>query len=57
MGGEKRDMWWLLTASYTKQFNENSRAKPQTYGRREKWLLTASHTKQFNENSHPKVDT
>ena len=55
IGGEKRDMWWLLTASYIIQFNENSLAKPQTYRRREK--IYVLYIKQFIESSPPNPQT
>ena len=50
--GAKRDVWWLLTATYIKQFNENSPPKPHIiYKRREKRfvvvILTASYIKKF----------
>ena len=43
IGEEKRDMWWLLNALYTKQINENSPPKANER-RREKRYVEVTHS-------------
>ena len=46
IGGEKRDMQWLLTAKYIKQFDEKTHLLKQRYGsRREKRCVVATHSR------------
>ena len=52
IGGEKRDMWWLLiSASFINKSMKNSPSKPQTQRERNEicdaWILTASYIKKF----------
>ena len=53
--GEKRDMCWLLTASYIIQFNENSPTKPQTYIQEERKEICGGYLQPHTQNAQMKT--